>query len=53
MNKSDYIIIFLSFQVLIMGIALNRAFYRVGFLEGQLHVQQEFDKAIQDATGPR
>lgn len=53
MNKSDIVIIFLSLQLIVMGIALNRAFYRVGYLEGQLHVQHELDQAIQDATGPR
>jgi len=51
-DKRDVVMAVMAIQLLIMGVSLTHAYHVIGYLEGQLHTQQELDKAIADAVGP-
>ena len=51
-DKRDMVMAVMAIQLFFMGIALTHAYHVIGYLEGQLHFQQEIDKAIADAVGP-
>jgi hypothetical protein len=50
-NKEDWIILYLSLQLIVLSGLLVKAEYRIGFLEGQLHEQQLIQDAVNDAVG--
>jgi len=51
-DKRDVVMAVMAIQLLVMGVSLTHAYHVIGYLEGQLHTQQELDKAIADAVGP-
>jgi len=51
-DKRDIVILYLSVQLLIMGMCLAHAYHVIGYLEGRESIQTEIDKAINDAVGP-